>query len=83
MAKRSKAILLGNYSTFRSDILIAKYIRIASSWRNTNTPMKKLFSILTILSVALVAANADEQGTVDKCTSIVRDFRTMPEKAIP
>jgi lipid-binding SYLF domain-containing protein len=45
--------------------------------------MKKLFSILTILSVALVAANADEQGTVDKCTSIVRDFRAIPEKNIP
>src|SRR2546429_8794466 len=45
--------------------------------------MKKIFSILTILSVALVAANADEQGTVDKCTSIARDFRTMPEKTIP
>jgi lipid-binding SYLF domain-containing protein len=45
--------------------------------------MKKLFSILTILSVALVAANADEQGTVDKCTSIVRDFRAIPEKSIP
>ncbi len=45
--------------------------------------MKKLFSILTILSISLVAANADEQGTVENCASIVRDFRSMPEKSIP
>ena len=45
--------------------------------------MKKLFSILAILSLALITANADEQGTVDNCASIIRDFRTMPEKRIP
>src|SRR5881392_761379 len=45
--------------------------------------MKKLFSILAILSLALITANADEQGTVDNCASIIRDFRTMLEKRIP
>src|SRR5437868_5302095 len=45
--------------------------------------MKKLFSILAILSIGLITANADEQGTVDNCASIIRDFRTMPEKRIP
>ena len=45
--------------------------------------MKKLFSILAILSIALITANADEQGTVDNCASIIRDFRSMPEKRVP
>src|SRR5436189_1796795 len=45
--------------------------------------MKKLLSILAVLSIGLITANADEQGTVDNCASIIRDFRTMPEKRIP
>lgn len=66
-----------------SYMLVAKYAPIAFSGRNTYTPMKKLFSILTILSIALVAARADEQGTVENCASIIRDFRSMPEQRIP
>jgi lipid-binding SYLF domain-containing protein len=46
--------------------------------------MKKLFSVLAIFAIALAAAaRADEQGTVDNCASIIRDFRTLPEKGIP
>ena len=36
MAKRFKAILLGDYSPFRPDIFIAKYMDIAFGWRNTH-----------------------------------------------
>lgn len=49
----------------------------------SHTPMKKIFSILAILSVTLTLARADEQGTVDNCASIIRDFRGLPEKRIP
>lgn len=45
--------------------------------------MAKLFSILAILSLSVVAASATEQGTVDHCAAIVRDFRQMPERGIP
>ena len=45
--------------------------------------MKKLFSILTILSLSFAAANATEQDVVDRSASIVSEFRHMPEKGIP
>jgi lipid-binding SYLF domain-containing protein len=45
--------------------------------------MKKLFLILTICSLSLIAANATEQDTVDRSTVTVREFRHMPEKGIP
>jgi lipid-binding SYLF domain-containing protein len=46
--------------------------------------MKKLFSTILIVSLAFVATSrADEQETVDHCAGVVRDFRHMPEKAIP
>jgi len=45
--------------------------------------MKKLFAILTILSLSFITAGATEQDTVDRCASIIRDFRQMPERAIP
>jgi lipid-binding SYLF domain-containing protein len=45
--------------------------------------MKKLFSILTILSLSLAAARATEQDVVDRSASIVSEFRHMPEKGVP
>jgi lipid-binding SYLF domain-containing protein len=45
--------------------------------------MKKLFSILTILSLSFAAANAAEQDVVDRSATIVSEFRHMPEKGIP
>ena len=45
--------------------------------------MKKLFAILAILSLSFIKAGATEQDTVDRCASIIRDFRQMPEKRIP
>jgi lipid-binding SYLF domain-containing protein len=46
--------------------------------------MKKLPFIFAIVSMSLVSVSlATEQGTVDHCTAIIRDFRQMPEKAIP
>jgi SH3 domain-containing YSC84-like protein 1 len=45
--------------------------------------MKRLLPILAILSLSLVTARATEQGTVDRCTSIIREFRQMPERGIP
>jgi SH3 domain-containing YSC84-like protein 1 len=47
------------------------------------TPMKKLFSILTILSLSFTAARATEQDVADRSASIVSEFRHMPEKGIP
>lgn len=38
---------------------------------------------MAIVSLSLVAANADEQATVDRCTRIIRDARQMPETNIP
>jgi lipid-binding SYLF domain-containing protein len=45
--------------------------------------MKKLFSILLIFSVSLIAANATEQDTVNRSADTIREFRHMPEKGIP
>lgn len=46
--------------------------------------MKKLFSLIIISSLALIATGyADEQETVDHCAGVIRDFRHMPEKNIP
>src|SRR5439155_557788 len=45
--------------------------------------MKRLFSIGVILFFSLVTAGATEQGVVDHCAGIIRDFRQMPEKGIP
>src|SRR5256714_6436343 len=45
--------------------------------------MKKLFLILTISSLSLIAANATEQDIVDRSAVTIREFRHMPEKGIP
>src|SRR5437016_6722335 len=45
--------------------------------------MKRFFCIPAILFLSLVTAGATEQGTVDHCTAIIRDFRQMPERGIP
>src|SRR6266542_3397174 len=45
--------------------------------------MKKLLSILALLSLSLVTAGATEQGVVDHCAATIRDFRQMPERGIP
>jgi len=45
--------------------------------------MRKLFAILAILSLSFITAGAAEQDTVDRCASIIRDFRQMRERAIP
>ncbi len=45
--------------------------------------MKKIFLILALLSFSLVTAGAAEQDTVNRCASIIRDFRQMPERGIP
>src|SRR2546430_17535089 len=45
--------------------------------------MKRLFSIGVILFFSLVTAGATEEGVVDHCAGIIRDFRQMPEKGIP
>jgi lipid-binding SYLF domain-containing protein len=45
--------------------------------------MKKLLFILAILSLALLKAGASEQDTVNHCAAIIREFRQMPERAIP
>src|SRR5437660_8461688 len=45
--------------------------------------MKKLFSILLIFSLSLIAANATEQDTVNRSAGTIREFRHMPEKGIP
>src|SRR5213594_764062 len=45
--------------------------------------MTRLFSILAILSLSVVTASATEQGTVNHCAAIVRNFRQMPERGIP
>jgi SH3 domain-containing YSC84-like protein 1 len=44
--------------------------------------MKKLFLILTISSLSLIAANATEQDVVDRSAVTIREFRHMPEKGI-
>src|SRR2546423_10862695 len=45
--------------------------------------MKKLFFILIISSLSLIAANATEQDIVDRSANTIREFRHMPEKGIP
>src|ERR1700730_3175753 len=45
--------------------------------------MKKLFSVLSVVFMSVLPLYATEQDTVDRCASIVRDFRRMPERAIP
>lgn len=45
--------------------------------------MKKLFTVLLILSLSLVAANATEQDTVNRSADTIREFRHMPERGIP
>src|SRR5947208_15797031 len=45
--------------------------------------MKRVFSIPVILFLSLVTAGATEEGVVDHCAGIIRDFRQMPEKGIP
>src|SRR5881398_480047 len=45
--------------------------------------MKRLLFILAILSLALVNAGAAEQDTVNHCAAIIREFRQIPERAIP
>ena len=45
--------------------------------------MKTLFTIPAILFLLLVTAGATEQDTVDRCAAIIREFRQMPERAIP
>ena len=44
---------------------------------------KRSFSIVLLLFLSLVTAGATEQGTVDHCATIIRDFRQMPERGIP
>jgi lipid-binding SYLF domain-containing protein len=45
--------------------------------------MNKLFLILTLSSLSLIAANATEQDIVDRSAITIREFRHMPEKGIP
>jgi SH3 domain-containing YSC84-like protein 1 len=45
--------------------------------------MKKLFSVLSVVSISVLPLCAAEQDTVDRCASIIQDFRHMPEKSIP
>ena len=44
--------------------------------------MKKLFFVLVMSSLAVVA-DAAEQDTVNRCATIISQFQQMPEKAIP
>src|SRR6266542_2412011 len=46
-------------------------------------PMKKIYFALAILSLALVRVDATEQDSVNRCAAIIREFRIMPERAIP
>jgi SH3 domain-containing YSC84-like protein 1 len=45
--------------------------------------MKKILFILATFSLALVKAGATEQDTVNHCAVIIREFRQIPERAIP
>jgi lipid-binding SYLF domain-containing protein len=45
--------------------------------------MKKLVAGILIVFTSFVTAYGSDQDTVDRCASIVRDFRQMPEKNIP
>ncbi len=52
-------------------------------WRSKGNPMKKLFFVLAMSSLAPVMADAAEQDSVNRCAAIIREFQQMPEKAIP
>ncbi len=65
------------------DLVIERHNRAASSPRRTCTSMTKLFFVLTIFSLSLVAANATEQHTVDRSAGTIREFRHIPERGIP
>src|SRR6266403_2469452 len=45
--------------------------------------MKKFFSTLVVFSLAVAAAKATEQDTVNRSANTIREFRHMPEKGIP
>jgi lipid-binding SYLF domain-containing protein len=45
--------------------------------------MKKILSILAVLSLSFVTAGAAEQDTVNRCASIIHEFRHMPERGVP
>lgn len=45
--------------------------------------MKKLFSVLMLFCISIVAANATEQDTVNRSANTIGEFRHMPEKGIP
>jgi len=45
--------------------------------------MKKSFSILLVACFLATVASATEQDVVNRSASIVREFRSMPERAIP
>jgi lipid-binding SYLF domain-containing protein len=45
--------------------------------------MKNLFFITAVVFTSLATVRASEQETVDRCASIIREFRQMPEKSIP
>jgi len=45
--------------------------------------MKKLFCILVLFSLSLIAAKATEQHVVDRSAVTVGEFRHMPEKGLP
>jgi lipid-binding SYLF domain-containing protein len=45
--------------------------------------MKRLFLVFTIVFTSLAGVYASEQETVDRCASIITDFRHMPERSIP
>ena len=45
--------------------------------------MKKIFSVLSVVFMSVLPLCAAEQDTVDRCASIIQDFRHMPERSIP
>ena len=45
--------------------------------------MKRLFFLIIICSLSVVAANATEQDTVNRSANTIREFRHLPEKGIP
>jgi SH3 domain-containing YSC84-like protein 1 len=45
--------------------------------------MKRLFSILVILSLGAGAAGASEQDIVNHCANTISEFRHLPEKRLP
>jgi SH3 domain-containing YSC84-like protein 1 len=60
------------------------HVQYVCQRRTSCNEMKKLPIIFAVVSMSLVSASfATEQGTVDHCTAIIRDFRQLPEKSIP